>query len=209
MVLKKYKRILLEAAMILLAALLYGIYDFWRKTKPTDPAATAILSLLAAADVILLFLVMRALFKDEDRFALGKKLKALFRRIGLLVKRFARTYLSFGRNDNVVVGVTSVSFDYSLFKTRKSKQEKFVPPKWRDMKSAREKLGFVYYRLISRKIKRGDRIYADETPLEIKSRISYTEAEEEILNLYVKARYDDGVEFDEKDVLSLKENAKV
>lgn len=202
---KKHRRILLESALVLFAAILFSIYYYWLTAKPEDPRIVTALSIAAAIDIILLFLVMRAIWRSDSKSAFGRKLKELLSRMADFVMRIANKWNLFGRNDNVISGVTSVSFDYSLFKRRKEKPKKFIPPRWKDMKNGREKLGFIYYKMISRRIRKGMEICAHETPTEIKARKVNSDEENLLFDIYIQARYDERFEVDEQEVLELKE----
>ena len=58
------------------------------------------------------------------------------------------------------------------------------------MKSDRERLGYLYRKMIDRKLERGVNITRCETPTEIKAKHSENETENELFDMYIEYRYD-------------------
>ncbi len=190
--------------MVCLTALLYGIYDFWRTHLPENPYIQMVLAISCAVITFFLFKTMRDIWRKELRSIIGAKLKILVTRlVGVFVKYSDRLSVFF-KGKNVATGKTDVSFDYSVFKSRKKKRERFKPPRWKDMNSGREKLGFLYYKIVTERIDRGKDIYASDTPSELKCSVPVSEPEERVFDLYIRSRYDERETVSEEEVIDLK-----
>ena len=73
------------------------------------------------------------------------------------------------------------------------------------MENSRERLGFLYYRVITDRIKHGEVITSHETPLEISKRPTENEAMDELFRMYNEVRYDERNKPDEETVCNLRE----
>jgi hypothetical protein len=114
---------------------------------------------------------------------------------------------SFFHRGNVISGRTTVHYDFSAFRKDERRRRKTAQkqPRWRDMESPRQKLGFLYYRVISDRIKHGEIITSHETPLEISKRPTENEAMDELFQMYNEVRYDERNQPDEETVCNLRE----
>lgn len=194
-----------EIAMICLAGLLYGIYDVYCYYDPQNPYVQMAFAVAAAIVIFFLFRIMRRLWNKQFKSAVGRGIKRLFNKIAGIVVRYADKISFYFGKGNVVGGETTVRFDYSVFKARKNKPERFKPPKWKDMNTTREKLGFLYYKLITLRIKNGMEACPQDTPSELKVRQENSENEEKLFDIYITARYDERATVDEQEILDLKE----
>ncbi len=202
---RQRKLIWLEIRMVLLCAMLYGIYDLWATYRPENPYIQMALAVSCAVISFFLFKTMRDIWRRELGSWIGLRLKMLVTRMVTIFTKYSNKFMLYFRGKNVAEGKTEVRFDYSLFKTEKKKRERFKPPKWKDMKNGRQKLGFLYYKIISDRIDRGEDIYSSDTPSELKDSLDKSPLEEEIFGLYVRARYDEREYIDEDNVNKIKE----
>ena len=149
---------------------------------------------------------MRSNWRQRYRkpFIIGLR-KAIVSASRFLIKIVGR--FSFFHRGNVISGRTTVHYDFSAFRKDERRRRKTAEkqPRWRDMESPRQKLGFLYYRVISDRIKHGEVITSHETPLEISQRPIESEAQEELFRMYNSVRYDERKEPDEKAVYELRE----
>ena len=72
------------------------------------------------------------------------------------------------------------------------------------METARQKLGYLYYHLITRRLKEGMPAKSADTPLELQRRRENAPPEEQLFDLYVSVRYDERAELSEEELDELK-----
>lgn len=204
---KYVRKLRLELLFLLLAAFLCLLLSYWQDNRPSSYAMQAVLLVLCIADALALyrlFIIIRRKRRDQIAFAL----KRLFAKAALLLMKLLdrwQTVKNFitGSGKYTLSGKTSVTFDFTA-ETRKQKPPK--PPKWKNMQTGRQKLGYLYYHLITRRMKRGMPARAADTPAELKTRAVNQPAEERLFDLYIGARYDERVPLEETELLELKES---
>jgi len=116
---------------------------------------------------------------------------------------FDKLYASKKFGSGVISGKTTVLFDIPKYDEKSNKKPKTL--KWKNMHTDREKLGFLYYRMITQKLKNGIKIKACDTPSELKRMYTADEAEERIFTLYIDHRYDERTIIPQNELLTLKE----
>lgn len=202
---KKNKKLLwLEIRMVCLVALQYGLYDLWRTYRPENLYIQIALEVSCIIVTVFLFKTVRDIWRRELKSIIGMKLKMMMTRlVGIFVKYSDKLSVYF-RGANVAKGKTDVSFDYSIFKTNKIKRDRFKPPKWKDMNSGREKLGYLYYKIITDRVDSGKDIYASDTPSELKLREANSEHEDRVFDIYIRTRYDERQFVSEEEMTELK-----
>ena len=161
------------------------------------------LAFLASSAVLIpLLRRLRRKWKEKTDAALKKLFASaalLFMRLAEKLEKYTRF---FRRRKNTVYGKTSYSFDFSTPEKQKKKPPK--PPKWKQMESARQKLGYLYYHLITARIKGGMHAKSTDTPLDLKNRQTNLPDEERVFDLYLDARYDERAELEEAELDGLK-----
>lgn len=163
-----------------------------------------VLALVCLADV----LVIRKLYKrlkKKWKEALTKRAKKLFARASMLLmklmEKFDGVLRLFRRNRTVMGGKTTYSFDFS---TPEKKKKPPKAPKWKQMETNRQKLGYLYYHLITRRLKEGMPAKSADTPLELQRRRENAPPEEQLFDLYVSTRYDERAKLSESELDELK-----
>lgn len=196
-----------ELSFFLFLALTSGVIALWVNLKPQNHYIQLCLALLLLAVLIPTYLLLRKIWRNTLREPILLGIKKAFIRVSRVLMRAVSRFNIFGRYGNVISGNTSVSYDlFSISKSRKRKKEKPPkPPRWRDMTTARERLGYLYYRTVTKYIKQGEIITAHETPREIAKRFNGDEAEGKMFTLYNSIRYDGRITPDEQEILKLKE----
>ena len=189
-------------ASVLLFAFLLG---YWLERYKTLPYSTqGIYALLCLADGLVIWRLYRRA-KKKWKEALAERAKKLFARASMLLMKLLEKFDGltrlFRRNRTTMGGTTSYSFDFST-PTKKKKPPK--PPKWKHMETARQKLGFLYCHLITRRVKEGMPACSADTPLELQKRQENTPPEEQLFDLYVETRYDERAELSETELDDLK-----
>ncbi len=178
----------------------------WTNVKPSNHYAQLGFAILLASFVLPLYFVMRKNWRDRYRapFIIGLR-KAIIGASRFLIKIAGR--FSFFHRGNVISGRTTVHYDFSAFRkdTRRARKKAEKPPRWKDMENPRQKLGFLYYRVITDRIKHGETVTSHETPLELSERFNENETENELFKMYISTRYDERKELDENEVLELRD----
>lgn len=180
----------------------------WTEYKPQNYYVQLAFALVCLGFGLGFYFSYRALWRNKWRrpFILGAR-RMLVGASHYLMKFLNRISI-FRSRGNLVTGRTSVSYNLSVIRRqekRRRRKDSFKPPRWKDMENARQKLGFLYYRVISEHIKHGTAVTSHETPLEISKRISKSDAESELFDMYISARYDDRKELDENEIAELKD----
>ena len=204
------RRFLIYYRLELISLLLFGCATatlaIWNKVKPTNHYIQLAFAIVLLLFVIPLYLVMRSNWRQRYRrpFIIGLR-KAIVGASRFLIKIVGR--FSFFHRGNVISGRTTVHYDFSAFRKDERRRRKTAEkqPRWRDMESPRQKLGFLYYRVISDRIKHGEIITSHETPLEISKRPTENEAMDELFQMYNEVRYDERNQPDEETVCNLRE----
>ena len=204
------RRFLIYYRLELIALLLFGCSTatlaVWNNVKPTNHYVQLVFALILAAFVIPFYLVLRKNWREKYRMPVIIGLRKAIVGASRFLIRIAGRF-SFFHRGNVISGRTTVHYDFSAFRKNERRRRKTAEkqPRWKDMENPRQRLGFLYYRVISDKIKHGEDIASHETPLEISKRSTDDEAMNELFRMYNEVRYDERSEPDEEAVYSLRE----
>ena len=173
--------------------------------KPeNEPLRTALLISLVA-DAVLLCLTLRKLWKTKWKKQVASSVKKVFAKIAKAIMIFLEKWNTLiGDDKNVLSGKTTVSFDFSLQESRKQRIPK--PLKWKQLKTDRERLRYLYRQMIIHKIDSGVSIRSSSTPLEIKEKCESDEFETELFEMYIDCRYDERKDISAQKISMLKSN---
>ena len=204
------RRFLIYYRLELISLVLFGCATatlaVWNKVKPSNHYIQLAFAIVLLLFVIPLYLVMRSNWRQRYRkpFIIGLR-KAIVGASRFLIKIAGR--FSFFHRGNVISGRTTVHYDFSVFRKDERRRRKTLDrqPRWKDMENSRERLGFLYYRVITDRIKHGEVITSHETPLEISKRPTENEAMDELFRMYNEVRYDERNKPDEETVCNLRE----
>jgi len=198
-----------ELLSFALVCLILQIAVYWKNHRDTSYVAQMILFVSLVAACVTLYVLARMIWRNKWL----KRVEALAKAIGarasaLLVKLLDKWNNSkwniFARRRGYVGGNTTVTFDF--FSGEKQKPKKIKPPKWKQMQTEREKLGYLYFHLITSYLKRGFHARHTDTPSELKRRAdSATPPETRVFDLYIGARYDERADLQEQELDGLKE----
>ena len=196
-----------ELLFFLFLALFSGVIALWTHFKPQNHYVQLCLALLLLSVGIPMYLLLRKMWREKLREPILSGIKKAFINASRIFMRAMSRLPIFRFRGNVISGRTSVSYDlFSVSKNKGRRKEKPPkPPRWKDMSTARERLGYLYYRIITKHIKSGMVITAHETPHEISQRLESDTTEHEILTLYKSTRYDERKTLDEEKIIKLKE----
>ncbi|MBQ8324116.1 MAG: hypothetical protein IJX82_03085 [Clostridia bacterium] len=198
---KHYQSFLLTVLLLLFTA----AAGYWMEHYQTlSYPAQGLLALACLADGFLVWKLYRRL-KKKWKDALAERAKKLFARASMLLmklmEKFDGVFRLFRRRSTLLGGKTTVSFDFSAPEKKKKPPK---APKWKQMETARQKLGYLYYHLITRRLKEGMPAGSSDTPLELQHRRENLPPEEQLFDLYVSARYDERAELSEAELDELK-----
>jgi len=195
-----------ELLCFLFLSLASAIVYVWTRVKPKDPYVQLVFFLVTLAFCIPMYIFWRAIWREKLRepFALGAK--KMFIGFARFLMRTVNRFGLFKGGRNVISGNTTVKYDYSVFKrSNRKRKNSYKPPRWKDMNTEREKLGYLYYKTVTKRISNGETVASHETPNEIKARFNDNEIENELFELYSDIRYDDRKTLDENEILELKD----
>ena len=165
---------------------------------------SAVLSLLLIADAVALFFTLRKLWRTKWKKALTASVQKLFAKVARRLMRILEKWnIAKGGKSTVITGKTHVSFDFASSVSREQKTKKL--PKWKQLESNRERLGFLYRQITEKRIKHGVSVYASDTPSEVKLKSENKDFENEIYDLYIVNRYKETVQIDTKTLNNLKD----
>lgn len=205
---KKLNGIRFEVLCLALVGLILQISLYWRAYRDATYAVQAILLFSLVLAVITLYLLLRLLWRTKWKKTVAHIAKAIAAGASALMVRLldrwnASRWNIFARRRGFVSGNTTVTFDF--FSGQERKEKKIKPPKWKHMQTEREKLGYLYFHLITSHVKRGLHARCSDTPSELKERTVSAPPEERVFDLYIGARYDERVPLQEKELDGLKE----
>ena len=157
-----------------------------------------------ASSFAALVLTLRYLWRKKWKKAFADKLQAIMTGVfGMMSALIDRILERFGRaRKDVLGGKTAVIFDSE--RTEKNKKHKKTR-KWRSLENDRERLGFLYGRMIENRLKNKKRVRPADTPCELKEREENSPPEEELFDIYIEVRYNESAELSEEKLKSIKD----
>jgi len=185
------------AAVLLFSVLLHVVYNFIYFPPENDQIKLLVI-VLALLDLVALILVLRSLWRRKWRAAFVRRAQRIWGKASALVIRiFEKIFDKWGlgrSRQTVISGKTTVMFDNT--ETRGGKRRRKKARRWSKIEGNRERLGFLYDRMITKKIKSGMRVGRADTPSELKDRAENIPAESELFELYISSRYDERTPLD-------------
>ncbi len=150
-------------------------------------------------DGIAIYFVLRKLWRTKWRYRVMPQVQKLFEKLSRVLK-IVRKKLGIPerREQTVLKGKSKIFFDVKNTATETKRAKKLSA--WKSLQTDRERLGFLYKRVIDSNIHQGVPIYSSETPSEIQGKKEYHDVENQIFDLYVENRYKDDVTLN-RDVL--------
>lgn len=142
-------------------------------------------------DLALILFTLWRLYRTKWKRVLAVAVQKLF---SAIAKKFflwmEKTRL--GKRKNLLSGETNIHFHFEEGEKKTKKAKKHS--RWRQMKTERQKMRYLYRQTVTGHLRRGVRIYASHTPEEIKGLEENTDFDREILSLYTRYRYDERTE---------------
>ena len=158
-------------------------------------------------DAIALYFVLRKLWRTKWRYRVMPSVQKILDKLARVFKIFRQKLGLPEREDQTVLGGKSkIYFDSKPINTQTKKAKK--PSAWKNLHTDKERLGYLYRRMIDNTIHQGMPVFSSETPSEIREKKDYRDVENQIFDLYVANRYKDDVELDSDMLDDLKKEMK-
>ena len=204
---KKLKQYGFEILLGILGTLFVIMLAYLLIVMPEDVMVRGSVMFYMLFDGIALYFVLRKLWRTKWRYRVmphvQKALEKLARVLKIVAKKLGIPEIS---QQTVLKGKSKIFFDVKQTAEQTKKAKK--PSAWKNMQNDKERLGYLYRRVIDSNIHQGVPIYSSETPSEIKSKKEYREIENQIFDLYVENRYKDEVTLDRDELEELKKEIK-
>lgn len=198
-----------EAVCIVLVTGLVGIIRWLIDT--TDQRGVEFFFAVICTIVVLalLFSLLKSLWRLKWRRAFVVAAQSLFRYAASFFLKIAERFSQLLGIDRktVVHGKTVVTYYGHMGGEKKKAARKAV--KWKHLETPRERLGFLYRYMISRRMSEGLVAHPSDTPAELKERGSCSIEQDELFDLYIDARYDERYRVSEAQVDRLKQRLDV
>ncbi len=158
-------------------------------------------------DGIAIYFVLRKLWRSKWRYLVVPQVQKLFEKLVRVLKIVRKKLGIPERGQHTVLrGKSKIFFDMKPTYAQAKRVKK--PSAWKNMQTDKERLGYLYKRVIDTNIHQGVPIYSSETPTEIKDKKEYRDVENQIFDLYVENRYKDDVMLDRTMLEDLKKEMK-
>ena len=175
--------------------------------KPEDIMTRGTVMFMMLFDAIAAYYVLRKLWRTKWRYRVMPSLQKAFEKIARAIRIF-RQKLGIPEKEpkTVLRGKATISFDAKPVYEQAKRIKK--PKGWKSLQTDRERLGYLYKRMIDTNIHQGVPIFSSETPTEIRDKKDYRDHENQIFDLYVANRYKNDVTVDRTVLDDLKKEMK-
>ena len=162
------------------AVIFYWYAGVYMRDRIRFPIFLALACVFAVASYKLFIFLWRNKWRDRVSAAARK----LYAKYGVRLFRALEKW-GFGSGSELG-GKSSIVFNFGREKAESRKKR---PPKWKNLRNEKQRLGYLYRAIITKHIKNGERILASETPAVIRDRINAEGAEGEVMDMYCDMRY--------------------
>ena len=175
--------------------------------KPEDLYVRGTVMFGMLFDGIAIYYALRKLWRTKWRYRVVPAVQRVWEKIARVLK-IVRTKLGLEKKEKrtVLKGKTIVFFEKKPLEQQATRAKK--PLGWGSLQTDRERLGYLYRRMIDGNINRGLPVFSFETPSEIKEKKEYKDCENQIFDLYVANRYKGEVSLDRETLNDLKKELK-
>ena len=160
--------------------------------RPADRFAQSFMIIGLVAFAVLGVIMLRRLWKRKWKDAATERWQKVFSRLQKLLEGVSNK-LGLGKKikKSILTGESKVIFEKkgSYDGVKVTYEQKL--PKWRQLRDNRSRMRYLYRNMMTDKIRRGESVYAFETPSELSERKSNTAEEQRLFDLYIKCRYDE------------------
>lgn len=158
-------------------------------------------------DGIAIYFVLRKLWRTKWRYRVMPTVQNILEKVARVFKIIRQKLGIPERSQQTVLrGKSKIFFDVKQTdpQTKRSKKQSA----WKNLQNDKERLGYLYKRMIDANINQGLPIYSYETPSEIKGKKEYQAVENQIFDLYVENRYKGEVNLNRSVLDDLKKEMK-
>ena len=158
-------------------------------------------------DGIAIYFVLRKLWRTKWRARVMPSLQKAFEKIARIF-RIVQTKLGISPKNGTTVlkGKSKIIFDTKTTVAQPKRLKK--PAGWKNLQNDKERLGYLYRRMIDTNIHKGLPVFSSETPNEIREKKDFGDCENQIFDLYVANRYKDDISLDIDMLDDLKKEVK-
>ena len=158
-------------------------------------------------DAIAIYYTLRKLWRTKWRYRVMPAVQKIFEKIARVLKIF-REKLGIPERDQqtVLKGKSKIFFDTK--ETNVSTKRAKKPSTWKSLQTDKERLGYLYRRMIDTNINQGLPVFSSETPSEIRGKKEYRNVENQIFDLYVENRYKEDITLDRDTLDDMKKDLK-
>ena len=175
--------------------------------KPEDLMVRGTVMFGLFFDAIAIYYTLRKLWRTKWRQRVMPSVQKFLEKVARVLKLFREKLGIPERNHHMVLrGKSKIFFDTKEADTTTKRTKK--PSAWKNLQTDRERLGYLYRRMIDTNINQGLPVFSSETPTEIKGKKEYRDVENQIFDLYVENRYKDDVTLDRIVLDELKKEIK-
>lgn len=175
--------------------------------KPEDLMVRGTIMFGLFFDAIAIYYTLRKLWHTKWRRRVMPSVQKFFEKIAKVLKIFREKLgIPERTHQTVLRGRSKIFFDTKdeIITTKRAKN----PSAWKNLKTDKERLGYLYRRMIDTNINQGLPVFSSETPTEIRGKKDYREVENQIFDLYVENRYKEDVNLDADTLEDLKKDLK-
>lgn len=167
--------------------------------QPEDLMTRGTVMFCMLFDAIAIYYTLQRLWRTKWRYRVVPSMQKVLEKLARVLKIVRKKLGIPERGEQTVLkGRSKIIFDTKQTVEFQKRAKKAIA--WKNMQTDKERLGFLYKRVIDTNIHQGVPIYSSETPTEIQHKKEYGDIENQIFDLYVQNRYKDDVMLD-RDVL--------
>ena len=158
-------------------------------------------------DGIAIYYILRKLWHTKWKYRVIPAVQTFFEKLAKVLKLVRKKLGIKEREASTVLKGKSIIF-FDTKPTQEQAKRKKKTSAWKNLQTDKERLGYLYRKMIDTNIHQGLPVFASETPTEIKDKKEYREHENQIFDLYVANRYREDVDLDADVLNDLKQEIK-
>ncbi|MBQ7392193.1 MAG: hypothetical protein IJV73_05855 [Clostridia bacterium] len=175
--------------------------------KPEDLIVRGTVMFGLFFDAIAIYYTLRKLWRTKWRQRVMPSVQKFLEKVARVLKLFReRLGIPERKHHTVLKGKSKIFFDVKATNVQTKRAKK--PSAWKSLQTDRERLGYLYRRMIDTNIHQGLSVFSSETPTEIRNKKEYRDVENQIFDLYVENRYKNNVTLDRIVLDELKKEMK-
>lgn len=185
---KQIRKYVYEILLILLGIAFGTMLLYLLLVMPEDLTTRGTVMFGMFFDGIAVYFVLRKLWRTKWRYRVMPSIQKILEKAARIFKIVRKKLGIPERGQQTVLrGKSKIFFDVkqTTVQTKRIKKQSA----WKNLRTDKERLGYLYKRVIDTNINQGLPIYSFETPTEIRGKKEYQNVENQIFDLYVENRY--------------------